>query len=199
LSEFIRIGKSEPLPYKSYYERFTSMKLRPMVYAAVFAAVLCVISPFVIPIGPIPLSLATFAVYLAAAALDWKYAALAVLLYVLIGLAGVPVFSNFSGGFQKLVGPTGGFLIGYILCAVTTGLILKKREQKRWLYPVAMIAGTVVLYLFGTVWFMILMQATLSKALLLCVIPFLPGDAFKIILASVIAPQLRKVLKLQAA
>ena len=170
-----------------------------MVYAAVFAAVLCVISPFVIPIGPIPLSLATFAVYLAAAALDWKYAALAVLLYVLIGLAGVPVFSNFSGGFQKLVGPTGGFLIGYILCAVTTGLLLKKREQKRWLYPVAMVAGTVVLYLFGTVWFMILMQATLSKALLLCVIPFLPGDAFKIILASVIAPQLRKVLKLQAA
>lgn len=170
------------------------MKLRPMVYAAVFAAVLCVISPFTIPIGPIPLSLATFAVYLAAAVLGWKYGTLSVLLYVLIGVIGVPVFSGFHGGFDRLIGPTGGFLIGYVLCALTTGLLLLKRENKKWLYPVAMLAGTVVLYTLGTVWFIILTQSTLSAALLLCVVPFLPGDALKIVLASVIAPQLRKVL-----
>jgi biotin transport system substrate-specific component len=175
------------------------MKLRPMVYAAVFAALLCVLSPFVIPIGPIPLSLATFAIYLAATVLDWKYASLAVLLYVLIGITGVPVFSGFTGGFQKLVGPTGGFLIGYILCALSTGLLLKKRESKKWLYPAAMVIGTVVLYTLGTLWFMLLTQSTLSSALMLCVVPFLPGDAIKIVLASVLAPQLRKVLNRQLA
>jgi biotin transport system substrate-specific component len=170
-----------------------------MIYAAVFAAVLCVISPFTIPIGPIPLSLATFAVYLAAAVLGWKYGTLSVLLYVLIGVIGVPVFSGFHGGFDRLVGPTGGFLIGYILCALTTGLTLLKRENKKWLYPAAMLAGTVMLYTLGTVWFIILTQSTLSAALLLCVVPFLPGDAIKIVLASVIAPQLRRVFVKQPA
>ena len=173
------------------------MKTRDMVLTAVFAAVISVISPFVIPIGPIPLSLATFAIYLAGASLNWKYSTLAVIVYVALGAIGIPVFSGFEGGFQKLIGPTGGFLIGYILCALTIGLIIHKHAKKKWLYPVAMVAGTVVLYAFGTAWFMYSLQYTMAAALMACVVPFLLGDAIKIILASIIAPQLRKVIQKQ--
>ena len=169
-----------------------SMNTRNMAFAALFAAIICAASPFTIPIGPVPLSLATLAIYLAAATLDWRFGTLSVLVYVLIGLVGVPVFSNFSGGIQKLVGPTGGFIVGYIVCALIVGLIVGRLETIKWIYPAAMVLGTAVLYAIGTAWFVILMKVTLQKALVLCVVPFLIGDAAKIILASVLAPILRK-------
>ena len=171
------------------------MKTRNMVFTAVFAAVLCVLSPFVIPIGPIPLSLATFAVYLAASVLNWKYGTLSVLIYVLIGLIGLPVFSGFTGGVQKLVGPTGGFIIGYILAALIIGLIVSRDTRNKWMYPVAMAIGTVALYICGLSWYIYITGSALGAALLACVVPFLPGDAVKIILASIIAPRLKTVIE----
>jgi biotin transport system substrate-specific component len=167
------------------------MKVRNMVFTAVFAAVICIVSPFTIPVGPIPLSLATFAVYLAASTLDWKYGTLAVVVYVALGLVGLPVFSRFEGGIQKLVGPTGGFLVGYVLMALVIGLILIRNARRRWMYPVAMAAGTAVLYLCGLAWFMISTGSALGASLMACVVPFLPGDAIKIALVTVIAPKLR--------
>jgi biotin transport system substrate-specific component len=173
------------------------MKIRNMVFTALFAAVICVVSPFKIPIGAVPITLATFAIYIAASVLNWKYGTLAVLLYILIGLVGLPVFSGFEGGAQKLVGPTGGFLIGYIPCALIIGLLVDKLEKKIWIYPVAMVLGTAVLYAFGTAWFMISLKYTLAAALMACVVPFLIFDAVKIVLASVVSPILRKTLKKQ--
>jgi biotin transport system substrate-specific component len=175
------------------------MKIRDMAFTGVFAAILCVAAPFVIPIGPIPLSLATFVIYLASSVLNWKYGTLAVVVYLLIGFVGVPVFSGFSGGVQKFVGPTGGFLIGYIPCALVIGLLVGVWEKKLWVYSAAMVLGTAALYLCGTVWFMVSLHYTLAAALAACVIPFLIGDAIKIILATVIAPILRKALKKQRA
>jgi len=176
------------------------MKIRNMVFTALFAAVICAAAPFVImlPFSPVPLSLATFVIYIAAASINWKTGTLAVVLYLLIGMIGLPVFSGFTGGVQKLVGPTGGFLIGYIPCALIIGLLVDKLEKKLWIYPVSMVLGTAVLYAFGTVWFMVSLKYTLAAALVACVVPFLPGDAAKIVLASVIAPALRKLLKKQA-
>lgn len=171
------------------------MKLKDLVFTALFAAIICVIAPFVIPIGPIPLSLATFAIYIAASILDWKYGTLAVIVYILIGAAGLPVFSGFSGGFLKIAGPTGGFIVGYIVCALIIGLIVDRNEKNKWAYPVAMIIGTALLFACGMAWFMYLTKTTLLGALTVCVIPFLIGDALKIILASVIAPKLRVLLK----
>jgi biotin transport system substrate-specific component len=173
------------------------MKIRNMVFTALFAAVICVVSPFKIPIGAVPITLATFAIYIAASVLNWKYGTLAVLLYILIGLVGLPVFSGFEGGAQKLVGPTGGFLIGYIPCALIIGLLVDKLEKKIWIYPVVMVLGTAVLYAFGTAWFMISLKYTLAAALMACVVPFLIFDAVKIVLASVVSPILRKTLKKQ--
>ena len=96
-----------------------SRELRFLTTTALFAALLCVTAPFSISIGPIPISLATFTVYVAALVCGWKGGCLAVAAYLVLGAVGLPVFSGFMGGFERLVGPTGGYLIGYIPCAIT--------------------------------------------------------------------------------
>ena len=169
-----------------------------MTFTALFTAVLCVVAPFSIPIGPIPLSLATFVIYLAAGALGWKYAAVSVLLYILIGTVGVPVFSGYRGGFDRIIGPTGGYIIGYIPLALATGAAAAL-SKKIWVLAFGMVIGTIVLYTLGTAWFMFQSGNSLAVSLALCVTPFLPGDAGKIAAACIIAPQLRAVTeKLQA-
>ena len=169
------------------------MKTKDMTLIAVMAALICVAGPLSIAIGPIPLSLASFAVYLAGTVLGWKKGALAVLIYLLIGLVGVPVFSGFSGGIQKLAGVTGGYLIGYLPCALITGLGTGEKKPV-WLLPVCMLIGTAVLYIIGTAWFMIQTQNTLAASMGMCVLPFLPGDAVKIIAATLISVPVRKAI-----
>jgi len=166
-----------------------------MVFTALFTAVLCAVAPFSIAIGPIPLSFATLAIYLAAGSLGWKYGAMSVVLYVMLGALGVPVFSNFEGGFHKIVGATGGFIIGYIPCALATGLIASVFRNKLWSYALGMVIGTVLLYTCGTAWFMLQSGNSLAVSLGLCVTPFLIGDAMKIIVACITALQLRSVLR----
>ena len=120
------------------------MKTKDMTLIAVMAALICVAGPLSIAIGPIPLSLASFAVYLAGAVLGAKRGPLAVAIYLLIGLVGVPVFSGFSGGFQKLIGVTGGYLVGYLPCALLTGLGVKPGQTEaapKWLLPAMHGAG----------------------------------------------------------
>ena len=173
------------------------MKVKDMTLIAVMAALLCVIGPLSIPVGPIPLSLATFAVYLAGAVLGKKRGTAAVALYLLIGMAGLPVFTGFSGGFQKLAGVTGGYLAGYLPCAFLTGLGAERmeREGRRRILPAAAAAGTVILYAAGTAWFMIQTGNTLGASLSLCVLPFLPGDAVKIAAAAVLTVPVRKAVR----
>jgi len=165
-----------------------------MVFTALFAAVLCAVAPFSIAIGPIPLSFATLIIYLAAGALNWKLGVVATFLYVMIGAVGVPVYSNFEGGFHKIVGVTGGFIIGYVPLALATGIILTVFRKKLWAYVLGMVVGTVLLYSCGVAWFMIQTGSPLPVALSLCVTPFLPGDSIKIVIACIVAPQLRKAL-----
>jgi biotin transport system substrate-specific component len=168
---------------------------RDMVFTALFAAALCVVAPFSIAIGPIPLSFATLIIYLAAGALGWKYGVLSVVLYVALGAVGVPVFSNFEGGFHKIAGVTGGFIIGYIPCALITGFFVEVFREKLWAYASGMVVGTFLLYACGTAWFMLQTNSSLAVSLALCVTPFLIGDAGKIVAACVIAPQLRTALE----
>ena len=168
--------------------------VRDMVFTALFAAVLCAVAPFSIAIGPIPLSLATLVIYLSAGALGWKYGSLSVVLYVMLGAIGLPVFSNFEGGFHKIAGLTGGFILGYIPCALMTGLIPQIFHKKQWSYALGMAIGTVLLYTCGIMWFMLQTGNALAVSLALCVTPFLPGDTIKIVLACIAAPKLRNSL-----
>ena len=170
----------------------TQEKIKSICITAIFTAVICVMAPFSIVIGSlVPLSLATFAVYLTAGTLDMKNSVTAVTVYILLGAIGLPVFSSFSGGFQKIVGVTGGYIIGYIPLALIVSLLLK-HNRKKWMYPISMVAGTVVLYTFGTIWFILQTKGTVGSAMLSCVVPFLPGDAVKIAAASVISMGIRK-------
>ncbi len=174
---------------------------KKLVTCALCAAILCVMAPFSIPIGPVPLSLATFAVLFAAFFLGGKWGTVAVGIYLLLGAVGVPVFSGFAGGVQKLVGPTGGYLVGYLPMAFITGglstLWAKKKSgwQRFALMFLAAVIGTAVLYAFGTAWFCHVMKRTVWEALALCVIPFLPGDAAKTAAAALLAPIVRKAVE----
>ena len=173
----------------------TSIPVKEMVIIALFTAVLCAVAPFSITIGPIPLSFATLVIYLAAGTLGWKNGTISVALYVLLGAIGLPVFSNFGGGFQKIAGPTGGFIIGYIPLALATGLAVDFFNKNRLIYIIGMVIGTVLLYTCGVIWFMFQTKASLITALMACVVPFLIGDTIKIIISCIITPQLRAALQ----
>ena len=125
------------------------IKTADTVVCALFAAIICVISPWSLPIsGEVPISLATAAIYLASACAGWKRGTVSVLLYIVIGALGVPVFSSFRGGLSVIAGPTGGYIIGYLPCAFICGFIIDRigNGKKAAAYPAGMIAGTVILY-----------------------------------------------------
>ncbi len=172
-----------------------SQKTMQMAEIALMGAVLCVISPFTIPVpaSPVPLSLALFGVYLAAVLLGAKRGALSVLVYLLLGMVGLPVFSGFSGGIGVLLGPTGGYIIGYLLCALVIGLLAERGVHTIF----AMAAGTLVCYCFGTIWFLIIMKETytLIQALLVCVVPYLIFDLIKILAAAAVTVPVRKIVR----
>ena len=173
------------------------MKTREMATTAVMAALICVFCSPSITVGPISFTLCTFAIYLAGTVLGSRRGTLAVALFLLIGMVGVPVFSGFTGGFQKLAGVTGGYMVGYLPCAWISGLAVKPGQtefRSRWNPPVMMALGTVVLYALGTAWFMIQSGNGLAASLSLCVLPFLPGDAAKIAAVSLLAPPIRRAL-----
>lgn len=171
------------------------VKTLELAEIAMMSAVLCVVAPFTIPlpISPVPLSLATFAVYLAAVLLGTKKGGICVLVYLLLGMAGLPVFSGFSGGIGVLSGPTGGYIIGYVFCAVVIGLLLSRGVN----IMLSLICGTLVCYCFGTVWFLIVMKGTytLFQALLLCVVPYLLFDGMKLFAAAAVAVPVRKIIR----
>ena len=167
---------------------------------AVMAAVICVLSPMSVPLSAgVPLSLATLAVMLAGAVLGPVEGLLATLVFLCLGMVGVPVFSGYQAGIGVLFGKTGGFLLGYLPLALCSGLFLPKRggDRRQYIGPavLGMLLGTVILYAFGTAWFLILTHASLKLALTACILPFLPGDALKIAVVCLLAPVLRNALE----
>ena len=165
-----------------------------MAVTALMTAVTCILAPLSIPIGPVPISLTNFAIYLALYLLDWKKGTVSYIIYLLLGLVGLPVFSGFTGGPAKLAGPTGGYIIGFIVMAVIAGLVIDNCH-KPLIQLVGMIAGTIVCYLFGTVWFCIVADSTFKAALGICVIPFIPADLIKMIIAMIIGPMIKKRIR----
>ena len=164
-----------------------------MAVTALMTAVTCILAPLSIPIGPVPISLTNFAIYLSLYLLDWKKGTVSYILYLLLGLVGLPVFSGFTGGIGKLAGPTGGYIIGFIPMAIIAGIVIDKFSQ-RWIQILGMIVGTVICYAFGTAWFCIQAGYTVSAALAVSVIPFIPADLIKMVIAMIIGPEIRKRL-----
>lgn len=172
---------------------------RALMLCALFCALCAVCSQIAIPLPLIPINLALFSVNLCGALLGAKYAAVSITAYILLGAVGVPVFSKLSGGIAVLAGPTGGYIIGYLICAVVVGLLSKWAANKFWRLCLIMMPGVLLCYAFGTVWYIILTHNGIAASLMTCVVPFLPGDCVKILLAAFLAVKLKPHIKLGKA
>lgn len=166
-----------------------------IVLAALFAALMAVCSQIQIPLPMVPINLALFAVHLCGALLGAKWGALSISAYVLLGLVGAPVYAGFASGPAALFGKTGGYILGYILSAFLVGLLSRRIGFTFKGLCLSMLVGVVACYAFGTVWFMAVTGLNLMTSLAYCVIPFLPGDAVKIVLAALLALRLKKPLQ----
>ena len=165
------------------------MRTQRMLVTALLAAALCVMAPFTMPIGPVAITLAPLGVYLAAGLLGPAGGCAVVGLYLALGGLGVPVFAGFSGGLSHLFGPTGGFLWGYLLCALVSGLLCRLKPHSH-LIPVWLLCGTLVLYGMGCGWFAWQTDSTLW-AMVAMIAPCLPGDLAKIAVATGLILSLR--------
>lgn len=172
----------------------TKISVRSMSTIALMTAVLCIIGPFSVPIGPVPLSLALVGIYLSAYLLGAKKGTIAVFLYILLGTLGLPVFTGFAGGVAKLFGPTGGYIAGYILTALICGFFVE-RTDKIYIQFVGMVLGLIACYTLGTIWFMFQAHVSVAEALATCVIPFVAFDLIKIALGMGLGLTIKKALK----
>jgi biotin transport system substrate-specific component len=166
-----------------------------MAVTALMAAAMCILGPVSVPIGAVPISLTNLVVYFAVCLLGTKYGTISYIVYLALGAVGLPVFSGWQGGLAKLAGPTGGYLIGFIFMALISGIFLEKSKGNRLMTGLGMVLGTLVDYLLGTIWFVIITKSTLWGALCICVFPFLIGDALKILVAVLLGFVVRSRLK----
>lgn len=160
--------------------------------AALVTALFCILAPHTLylPFSPVGITLGSFLLYLTGLLLGPKYGSVSAFLYLCLGFLGLPVFAGYTAGAGALFGPTGGFLMGYIPCVALIGVVMKTAPAGRkglFRFMAGLLLGTVVLYGMGTLWFLFgyAEGATLSGAVSACVIPFLPFDGIKIILAAV--------------
>lgn len=175
-------------------------KIVQMMECSIFAAILCILAPIAIPMGPVPVTLGVFAVMLTAIVLGWKQGMISVGLYILLGLVGLPVFAGGQSGPGALVGPTGGYIWSYLLMALVIGFITQKankqKKRKELVIFVTCIASLLICYLCGTFQFTLVTDYTFAKALVVCVYPFIPFDLAKAFAAAFIGLEIRKRLNL---
>ena len=144
--------------------------------------------------SPVPISLTNLVIFFMAYILGTKLSVVSYVLYLLLGTVGLPVFSGFSGGVGKLLGPTGGYLIGFIFLAAISGFFVEKFPAKIYMHVIGMILGMAVCYAFGTAWLAGQLGMSFVAGLGVGVIPYLPGDTAKIIIAIIAGPQIREAV-----
>lgn len=174
----------------------TNNKVHTMTSIALITAITCIIAPFSIPIpiSLVPISLTNLVLYISPYILGSKNATISYFLYLLLGAVGIPVFSSFSGGLAKLVGPTGGYLFGFIFLVFITGFFIERFHGNRIFAIIGMVIGTIICYIFGTLWLAYQLDLTFVAGLAVGVTPYIAGDIVKIILAIIIGPLLHSRL-----
>lgn len=169
------------------------INVRDLCYAGLFAAVIAVTAQISIPMPlGVPMTMQTFSITLAAVVLGSRRSALSTVIYLALGAIGIPVLANFTGGIDRFVGPTGGFLISFPLMAFIIGLGVEHRKAFKGAYVAALIAGTLANYAVGVVMFCLLMKKSVSVAMAACVLPFIPTAIIKAALASALGFAIRK-------
>ena len=175
------------------------MKTIDLVYMALGAVIITVCSWISIP-TTVPFTMQTFAVFCVLGLLGGKRGTISILVYILLGAVGVPVFAGFSGGVGIIIGPTGGYIVAFVLMGLLYWLIEALFGSKLYIRIIAMLAGLLVCYAFGTAWFMVVYARqtgpmTLGAALASCVVPFIIPDLIKMALAILITSRVGKYLK----
>jgi len=171
------------------------MKSTKLVLCAFFAALSAILSQVALPIGPEPIAMTHISIFLAAGLLGAKYGVISQTVYVLIGAFGVPVFPWFVGGLSILVGPRGGFIIGYLICSLVTGLLYDTFGASYRAQIPAMCVGFLVTYVPGVAWFMFQTGNSLTNTLLVSILPFLPFDIIKTLASASLIKRLRPVVR----
>ncbi|AMQ04702.1 MULTISPECIES: biotin transporter BioY [unclassified Sporosarcina] len=186
----------------------SAMSPLTLVYSGMFAALMMIganITAFVpfLVVGGVPITLQTFFAILAGLILGSRRGALAMAVYMFIGLAGAPVFARFSGGFGSIISPTFGFIISYILVAFIVGKIVEKNGKLHG-YIIAAIVGMVLNYVIGTNWMYYAYKlwaaapdAFTYKVAWLWMVPPLPKDIILAVLAGIFGHRMYKVLKVR--
>ncbi|HWR29743.1 MAG TPA: biotin transporter BioY [Negativicutes bacterium] len=170
------------------------MSLRRKMLVSLFAALICVSSIIILPIGPVPVTLQVFFIVLTGAVLGPKMGALSVVIWILLGTFGLPVFAGGKAGPMVILGPTGGYLPGFAICAWIVGVLTKKQTSSRVRIGVAMVIGMTVAYAIGLIGFMasfaffLQKPMTVQQALAIAVYPFVLFDLAKIVLAAWMTP-----------
>lgn len=180
----------KPVPAR----RFLSTK--ELTVIGLMTAVTCILAPiaFPLPFSPVPLSFGSLAVCLAAYVLGMKKGFISYLVYFLLGMGGVPVFAGFTGGMDKVAGPTGGYLIGFFFLALIVGFFADCWPNKKAVVILGMILGNLACYLVGTIWLAKSLDVTFIDGLGIGVLPYLPGDIAKGAAVAMLGPVLRKAV-----
>lgn len=178
----------------------TRENTRDMIYIAMFAIIIAICSWISVP-ATVPFTLQTFGVFVTVGVLGGKRGSLSVLVYLLLGVIGVPVFAGFSGGLGVLLGSTGGYIIGFLFSALIMWGMEILFGKSNVVLVVSMIVGLLVCYLFGTVWFMSVYARTtgpigVMTALGWCVFPYIIPDGIKIVLAVILCKRMAKIIRI---
>lgn len=179
----------------------TRSKTYDMAYIAIFAVLMAICSWISIPMA-VPFTLQTFGVFMAVGVLGGKRGSLAVLIYILLGAIGVPVFAGFSGGIGVILNTTGGYIVGFLFSALVMWGMEALLGRKPVIQIISMVVGLIVCYALGTAWFMVVYARNtgavgLGAVLGWCVIPFIIPDLVKIALAFVLSRKIRKYVSFQ--
>jgi len=170
-------------------------QLRMMVFASLLAALMAAGAYLAVPLGPVPIVMQNMFVFLAGLLLGGRWGLASVAVYLLTGACGLPVFAGGLGGIARIVGPTGGYLIGYLPAVFIVGYLAGRGTARIGYDVAAMICGTAVLYACGLTWLKILSGMTWTQTLTVGMYPFLIGDAVKIAAAALLAKALRPVIR----
>lgn len=170
---------------------------------ALFVAIITVCSYITIPLPAVPFTLQTFAVFLACFMLGWWKAAIAVSVYVLLGMTGAPVFSGIKGGIGVIAGPTGGYIVGFVAQCLCYGLVTAcfgRFKNNAAVKIAASVVGLAVLYVFGTLWYALIYTNGVAEnflaIMLKCVVPFIIPDLAKMAVAFAVALSVQRILKI---
>lgn len=183
-----------------------TQKTHRLTKIALMTSILCIIGPVAVtlPFGPVPVSLTTLILYISVYVIGKRDALISCALYLLMGLIGIPVFSGFTGGIGKILGPTGGYLVGYLFLTHISGFFVENRKSERIkkknryilyvMQALGMAFSTAVCYFLGSIWLLYQTGMTPGAVLMAGVIPFVPGDIVKILSGVIVGTNVKKRL-----